>query len=484
MTTPPTDRPAPHSHVWLPAPNPFSLVTAVFVLCLIIAPIIWFPFDVESCWLPWSRASDGVAPWRIYLTRSDCNYPPLVLYLLTAQEAVRRTLHGEQMGAVSLMLTKIPNILAHLAGALVGYSILRRLYDETYARRFALLYTLSLPLFVNATLWGQADALLALPMLGAVLLCMRGRPVLAGIALGLALTIKLQAVVIAPILLVYTYKRYGGRVLWRAVLAGCAVILTVSLPYLLAGATVPMIKSYTGAANYYKWRTLNTFNLWSLMNYVDEFVRHVPGSIVNNDDRPALGPLTYRDVGISLFVLALAHLIACLWRRTTPRMLAWTAAMSAWAFVTLCTQMHERYWVSGAALLLIIAPESWFALMVALLAGLTAAWNQWLVLVSNFLQYHPNMPAWAIWSLHVGWIPSLTYVSLLNVALLGAGLIYLGRSTTRSRDNFERHLGEHGFGGLSANLPAIERHYRQSAYPAQPTAPRERLKSTAVSTRG
>lgn len=429
MTTPKPKSLPRRFPVWLPAPNPFSVVTILFILCLAIAPLMWFPFDVESCWLPWSRASDGVAPWRIY-SAPECNYPPLVLYFLTAQEAIRRLLHAQELGTISIILTKLPNITAHMAGALAGYFLLRGNQGEAYARRFALLYALSLPLFVNATLWGQADALLALPMLCAVLFLMRGTPIPAGIAFGIALTVKLQAIVIAPVLLLYVGKKFGWKPLAQAIVAGLVVILAVSLPFVIAGTTEPMLKAYTGAADYYKLRTLNTFNIWSYFNYVDEYVRHMPGPIVNQDDRPALGSLTFRDVSISLFVIALLLLLVSLWRRTTTQMLAWTAALSVWAFVTLCTQMHERYWVPGAALFLLVAPESWFALGIALLTNFTAAWNQWLVLVSNFLQYH-KMPAWAKWSLEAGWAPSLTYVSLLNVFLLSAGMAYVGWLATR-----------------------------------------------------
>jgi hypothetical protein len=402
----------------------------MFVLCLMVAPLIWFPFDMESCWLPWSRASDGVAPWRIYSV-PECNYPPIVLYILTAQEAIRKLLQAPEMGTTSVILTKLPNIAAHLSGALAGYFLLRRDHSETYARRFALLYALSLPLFVNAALWGQADALLALPMVCAVLFLMRGTPIPAGVALGVALTIKLQAVVIAPVLLLYAWKTFGWKPFLRATLAGIAVIFAVSLPFLIAGTGEPMLKAYTGAADYYKLRTLNTFNIWSYFNYVDEYVRHMPGDLVNKDDRPALGSLTYRDVSVSMFAIALLGLLIALWRRTTPQMLAWTAALSVWSFVTLCTQMHERYWVPGAALFLLVAPESWFALVVALLANATAAWNQWLVLVSNFLLQYHSLPDWAKWSLNAGWAPSLTYVSLLNVLLLSAGLGFVGWLATR-----------------------------------------------------
>ena len=421
----------PRLPVWLPTPNPFSLVVAVFVVCLIFAPLIWFPFDVESCWLPWSRASLGSVPWRIYFTRTDCNYPPLVLYLLTAQEAVRKLLSAQETGTVSLLLTKLPNIAAHLAGALVGYFALRRLESETYARRFACVYALSLPLFVNAALWGQADALLVLPMLCAVLFLMRGKTTPAGIALGIALTVKLQAIVIAPVLLLYCGRKYGWKPLAGAVAAGLATIGAVALPFVLAGAGGQLLKAYTDAAGYYPLRTLNTFNIWSLANYYDQTFGQLSGEIANADNRPALGAFTYQSVGVALFGAAVAYLLWCVWRRPTPRVLSWTAAMSGWAFVMLCTQMHERYWVPGAALMLIAAPGSWTALVIALTAGATAAWNQWLVLVSNFLQYH-KMAAVLKWTLDAGWGPSLVTVSALNVVLLIAGFVYTETLMRRS----------------------------------------------------
>lgn len=414
----PTRDPLP----WLPAPNPYSVVVAVLVLSLLFAPLIRFPFDVESCWLPWSRASLGYLPWRIYLTRPDCNYPPLVLYLLTVQEAMRRALHADETGVISLVLTKLPNLVAHLAGALAGYFLLRKPYGELYARRFTLLYATSLSLFVNAALWGQADALLALPMLLSVLFLMRDRPVHAGVALGIALTVKLQAVVIAPVLLLYAFRRFGAAALLRAAVAGLLVMAVVALPFVLAGATAPMLKAYTGANGYYPLRSLNTFNLWGGVNYVDQYVRHLPSDTLNQDDRPALGALTFRHVGILLFLAALAALMVTLWRRPTATLLAWTAGLSALAFVTLCTQMHERYWVPGAALLLIVAPESLPALGLVLLVGANSAWNQWLVLLSNFSQYNP-LPPWCKWSLDAGWGPSCKYLPPVNVILLAAALV-------------------------------------------------------------
>ena len=69
-------------------------VAALVVLGLgaVIAPFVFHHYDVVDCFLTWARASDGWRPWAIYLTdfRTDCDYPPVVPYLLTVVERVRR----------------------------------------------------------------------------------------------------------------------------------------------------------------------------------------------------------------------------------------------------------------------------------------------------------------------------------------------------------------------------------------------------------
>src|SRR6059058_1350249 len=51
-----------------------------------------------------------VAP-RIY---PNCDYPPVVPYLLTLVEAARRALHASETGALAIILVKLPNLLAYL----------------------------------------------------------------------------------------------------------------------------------------------------------------------------------------------------------------------------------------------------------------------------------------------------------------------------------------------------------------------------------
>ena len=72
---------------------PLILTGLVLLLGLGVAPRVFHHYDVVECFLPWSRASEGVRPWDVYTPGAgadDCDYPPLVPYLLTAAEAGRR----------------------------------------------------------------------------------------------------------------------------------------------------------------------------------------------------------------------------------------------------------------------------------------------------------------------------------------------------------------------------------------------------------
>ena len=133
---------------------------ATFGLGLLVAPRVFHNYDVVDCFLTWARASEGTRPWAIYLTdfKTNCDYPPVVPYLLTLVEAARRVLHASETGAVAISLVKLPNLLAGLAAVPLCAIGLRRPLGDARARAAALLAALPLPVFVNAAAWGHRGA--------------------------------------------------------------------------------------------------------------------------------------------------------------------------------------------------------------------------------------------------------------------------------------------------------------------------------------
>jgi hypothetical protein len=342
------------------------------------APFVFHHYDVVDCFLTWARASGGSRPSAIYLTdfRTDCDYPPVVPYLLTVIERVRRMVGAAEVSGASVLLVKAPNLLAAAAHAPLAALGLRRIFGEAPARRTALLLALSPVLFVNAALWGQFDAVLSLFVLAAAIALLHDRPAWAGAALGAGLATKLLAVVAVPLALVWTWKRSG----WRGVALGCAAAAAVmgalSVPYAMAGASAPVAAAYGGAVDYYPFRTVEAYNGWYLLDRFDIFIRGIAAREARLDTRIAFGLVTFRHLGLAALAAYTAALMVLLWRRPSRTTLAWVLPVQFFAFFMLPTQMHQRYLLPAAILAAILAPLSSRGAALFVVLAATATLNQ------------------------------------------------------------------------------------------------------------
>src|SRR5688572_33121927 len=108
----------------------------MLVLGAALAPLVFHHYDVVDCFLTWARASGGRRPWDIYLTdfRTDCDYPPVVPYLLTVVERLRGVMGAAEAGGASVLLLKAPNLLAAAAHAPLCRSEERRVGKEGRSR--------------------------------------------------------------------------------------------------------------------------------------------------------------------------------------------------------------------------------------------------------------------------------------------------------------------------------------------------------------
>jgi hypothetical protein len=361
-----------------PGIGPKAAALATLAAGLAVAPLVYHHYDVVDCFLPWARASEGMRPWLIYLTEfpDNCDYPPVVPYLLTLVEAIRRGADLAETGALTVIALKLPNLLAVVAMVPLCLAGLRGPFGERTARVAALLTALSPPLLVNAAAWGQFDALLCLFLVAGVVALLNRRPTWAGVAFGAALATKLLAVVALPAAAAWAWRRLGPRALAGAIGAGALTLALLSAPYVAAGAGPRMVRAYTEAVGYYPFRTAEAYNGWYLLDRFDIAVRGRPAIQVRRDDRPALGRLSHRDVGLILFAVGLLYIVGLLWRFPTDYGLVLGSAMSFFAFFMLPTQVHQRYLVPAAAVLTLSALQSRRATV--LLAGLmvTATLNQ------------------------------------------------------------------------------------------------------------
>jgi 4-amino-4-deoxy-L-arabinose transferase-like glycosyltransferase len=360
-------------------PHPYAIAAAVLGLALLVAPLVHHQYDVADCFLAWSRASLGSRPWAVYTPGAgadNCDYPPLVPYWLTLVEAARRATSAPEVGVLTLTLLKLPNLLAALAGVPLCLRGLRAPFGEAAARLAATAYAISPALFVNG-LWGQFDALLALFVLAALVAALHDRPALVGVALGLGLATKLLAIVAAPLLAVYLFRRAGPKAVAIASAAGLATMLALALPHVLGGAGDAVLRAYTGAVHYYPYRTAEAYNTWYVADRFDVLVRGLSYPLIRRDDRLAFGPVTFQALGLGAFALATGALAVAVWKRPNSRLLVFALTLHLFAFFMLPTQVHQRYIVPvvaiAAVLVAIRRDTAWLWIGLTLTATLNQA---------------------------------------------------------------------------------------------------------------
>lgn len=425
-------------HAEVPAPegglSPGRAAGAMLLLGAAVAPFVFHHYDVVDCFLTWARASGGSRPWAIYLTdfRTDLDYPPVVPYLLTLVEGARRMMGAAEVGAASVVLLKLPNLLAAAAHAPLCALAARSVLGDAPSRRVALLLALSPALFVNAALWGQFDALLSLLVMAAVIALLHDRPGWAGAAVGAGLATKLLAVVVVPLALAWTLRRSGARGVAVFTVVAAAVMAALWLPYAIAGAGAPVAAAYGGAVDYYPFRTVEAYNGWYLLDRFDIFVRGLASRDARLDTRAAFGSVTFRHLGLAALAAYTASLMALLWRRPAAKTLLWTVAVQYFAFFMLPTQMHQRYLLPAATLAALLVPFSARGRILFVVLTVTATLNQGLDLGRAVLEQ-----ALVVDPMAVGHPPewrgairlAATAVALANVAGFIWVTAILGRET-------------------------------------------------------
>ncbi|NJO07092.1 MAG: hypothetical protein HC876_17130, partial [Chloroflexaceae bacterium] len=212
------------------------------------------------CWQRWRcgcRGSMRVIPWAIlelaarrmgflfyhglagaYTGGGD--YMPLRLYLLTGLSQLVPLLNAipaafnDPLPFATKLLIKLPGLTADIIAIVVMYAWALRWLPYRRAALVSALYTLAPPIWIDVAWWGQVDNLLVLPMIGTVVLLDRAGGRWSWLCWVLALLIKPQAIVLAPLLYTATLRLHGGR----GVLHGGTIALTtfvlVSLPLIMA----------------------------------------------------------------------------------------------------------------------------------------------------------------------------------------------------------------------------------------------------------
>lgn len=308
--------------------------------------------------------------------QQSANYPPLAAYLLRIQGAVLHALDPDMVSntKVARLTFSLAAIIGDLIIAAGCCVIAARLGGSAGVQAMAFgAVALGPPFIIDCAHWGQTDSWVLAPLVWMVVMMMRRRWIGAGLLWGVALGLKTQAVLAAPIWLVVllVVRRQRRTVVAGGMLAGL-VLLAAAVPFMLTSGWAWFERAFLfNLVHAYPTTTLYAFNVW----YLD--LLHCE----NDDAMQRFAGLTKDTWG--KLMLAVAVLAAIIWsvrrRWRGGRTIVPFTALLLLAAVMLPTRVHERYILLPLPFL--IAATGWHKrLWWALLPLMIAATTQLLVL--------------------------------------------------------------------------------------------------------
>ena len=402
--------------------SPLAVLGGALLIRLLLAPYHGFVIDLQD-YATWGLLVDHHF-LHIYSLSSGApvyalpNYPPLAMYLyglmtgLYFGAAQLAGIHASSQVANEPLLSawiKLPAILADLGTVWVLYRLARGVLSERKALLVAASYAFSPAIVFDGALWGETDALSLLPLLLALLFAARRRGRWAGVLFGVAIMLKPQPVIFAPLLLLYLWRWAGWRQAVSALAALCLVSLICCAPYLLP----PHPEMLAWYQNTSVWAQVGhasdgAFNLWWLLG----------------SERSAtaayLGLLSPTSLGYAFFLAIELLALIGIWRDGAEQRLFLGAALAALAFFVVMPLQHERYLYPSLALFLTTGFTQKRNLWFYAVASSTAFCNMVVVLVINSPDFAAHPGFWQNVVLQHLAVVTLTTIALalVNIVLL------------------------------------------------------------------
>ncbi len=431
----------------------FDIATETTRLCIMIGIIcvgvvarIHYAMDYKgfsvdiNCFWSWGATMLEHGPFDFYSV-TFCDYPPLYMMLLAIPSWLINTLGVKYGSGEGWLIIKLMPIICDII--IAGFIF--KVADKKLPKMSLLLaaaYLLNPAVIVNSASWGQVDSVLLLFIVLAIYYIIKKKLWLSVIFYAIALLIKPQALLFAPVMLVGAITICINA--WKGKLAddlGASrkqiyyfiyAMLGILATFVLLSVTMRgeqdalwLFNKYFATMGEYKYAALSSFNLLTLL-----------GGQWANIDKAVIGPISYGILGIVLLVGVMALFGWLYYTKRKNRNLFLLGAVLIAGIFVLGPYMHERYLFPVLALLLMayIVHTDKRLLYVFALFSATSYINVAQVL---FLHYEPSDVN------GVGYFASddtlLLIGSAVNV-LIFAYLVYVAFTIIKKGDEHDKAL--------------------------------------------
>jgi Gpi18-like mannosyltransferase len=271
---------------------------------------------------------------------------------------------------ITSLIIKLPGIIGDLLlGAVVFIALRKRGYLSIAVPALIL----SLLNFVNSSIWGQYDSIVALFMILAIWLVATKRIELGWIFMALAVCTKQTSLVILPGLLILSLKQKSHTRLFYGILAFVSVFFIIWYPFIQNGVSPDFALGTSGLRLWAPGGGLDpvapeggggtsiwAFNIWPLITTAFNGQPPVIGLIGGVKDTLPNQFLifSYFQLGILLFGLSYIILSIRIWKAKSPQDSILYFALILLAFYILPTRVHERYLFFGLSILPLVYNKS------------------------------------------------------------------------------------------------------------------------------
>ncbi len=324
-----------------------AMLFALILRCAIALSVRGYAVDI-NCFEAWAYRMLHTGPLEFYSDPNYfCDYPPVYLLLLWPMEALRTAFGIAYDSNAHWLMIKLVPILFDLAGAAYLYANAKQSAGERVALVLACLYAFNPIAILDSAAWGQVDSVFTLMLAVAAVSLVRGRYPVALPVFALAVLTKPQALLFAPLGLIFVVaalvRARDYKACLRALvgLAG-ALVLFLLTGCVFSGGQNPVVwlwNLYTNTVSGYRYVTINAMNLYELFSLNWASLAAHPAATA---------------VAFALFVAAyLFSFFLALRSKASKHLFLITASLIALLFV-FGPMMHERY-AFPALLLMLMA---------------------------------------------------------------------------------------------------------------------------------
>ncbi len=317
-----------------------AMAAIAFIIRLLIGYNMPGYISDVDCFRSWSVNAFEGGLQNFYSGEFFADYPPLYIYFLGALGFIRDVAGVDAASPEFGLLVRLPALITDILLAAFVYSVAKKEMNGKSALFLSALILFNPAIMANNALWGQVDVIVTLFMVFTIYLLYKDKLFFSAILFVLALLLKPQAVMIAPILLfvfvrnIVVSKKKLQPILTLVISLAAIVglFLLVPLPFGVNKEPLWLIQRYSDTMGQYPQTSLNAFNLYSMLGL----------NFLSAQDFSFLG-LPLNRWGFIFICMICVYALWLYIKKPDKRFLFALSALIVMGVYAFAHGMHERY---------------------------------------------------------------------------------------------------------------------------------------------